>query len=472
MAGTAVIQGLKLGLGASSLNLGLGLGYKLNQAGQKDQLDGNSFKKQWTESDDVVLKELVKDTDMRTVDWRKVAAYFEGWSESEVRSRWGKLTADDANVLWSVEEDLTLLECYSKYGAQWTLITKKLNLLPGRTPREAAARWNKLLKVTSSAGGCQNKIEHAIKVNHAKEVQRHNKKIAKKEKAVVQDEVNTQLSGFAMMDELANELDIKTPEIDAEELKGLFTFMDETGGDDVDSYMLATPQDSLGSRSSMGSVSSSGSVCSSASNLSMFPTRTPSLRTYSTYTPSYSSRASSTRSSSPATPPLPDSSLTIPPPPSASTKMSQTVQWLLNGPSQPAGAAIIPTYVFRKSRLLSGLESAMPKNCLTVSPEMRMDLTENWFESEPKISSPAEFAGHVWMASLEPYKCLAKSFFGIREYTWLASTFNKKWCPWLLWSARMDGLSPPPESQSYLPSNVMQFWKYRVSLPFFRERAL
>eukprot|EP01064_Diplonema_japonicum_P029720 TRINITY_DN4874_c1_g1_i1.p1 TRINITY_DN4874_c1_g1~~TRINITY_DN4874_c1_g1_i1.p1 ORF type:complete len:524 (+),score=65.45 TRINITY_DN4874_c1_g1_i1:80-1573(+) len=497
MAGTAVIQGLKLGLGASSVNLGLGLGIgMMSQSGQKDK-KGENFKL-WTETDDAVLQELVKESETTAIDWRKVSAYFEGKTEGECRARWSAKMEGSKELQWSIDEDLTLHECHQKYGAQWTLITKKLNLLPGRTAKDASRRWAKLQKIISTSGGSQEKIQRAFRLNNAKEIQKHNKKLSGKKLPMetVTETWNTDLSpqvtALSMMREVLGEiehddseelgsiraeLEIEPPKIDAESLKSMFTVED----DDIDYFMLATPQPSISSTGSCDAVSSA-SVCSSLSEpnrISLLPMRTPSLSSYPVYSGSpLSTRSRSSSVASPSlSPPIrtPESDIdSIPAPPSASTKMSQTVRWLLNGPSQPAGAASIPTYVFRKSKLLSGLESALPKNSLTVSPEMRMDLNSDtaWLDTIDRPSPSGELSGHVWMAALEPYKCLAKSFFGIREYSWLASTFNKTWCPWLLWSARTRGVSPPPPSQSHIPANFMQFCKFRISLPFFRERAL
>ena len=86
----------------------------------------------------------------------------------------------------------------------------------------------------------------------------------------------------------------------------------------------------------------------------------------------------------------------FPAPPGSSMRMAETMQWLLMGPTQPAGAASapsIPLPALKRSKLLQSLEKSIT-NAHT-APEYGMNLHET--------ETPTSQAD-VWMSAFEPYR--------------------------------------------------------------------
>eukprot|EP01060_Flectonema_neradi_P040515 TRINITY_DN9252_c0_g1_i1.p1 TRINITY_DN9252_c0_g1~~TRINITY_DN9252_c0_g1_i1.p1 ORF type:complete len:531 (+),score=92.03 TRINITY_DN9252_c0_g1_i1:76-1668(+) len=530
MTGTAVIQGLKLGLGLPSLSLGLGLSFKnlLRESRENEVPSSAIFRKNWTGTEDEMLNELVKAAGEAegTIDWNKVCLYFEGKNSQDCQQRWKDIHKKTTSNLWGIEEDMLLYECYQKHGSQWSLISKR-GYLPGRTAKESCNRWQKVQRAIGKSTKPEE-IERAIRILHGRELRKLRESARKKQasqRVNLSDlqTASTEKSAAEVIDNVIKRIkedetkqsdldNIKMPSLDIEGLKASLAGSDDIFEDmlkDIDTSGPPDPPEawSSNSYSSASTVScfsstlSTSSVCSSQSGwtpkyhspykpsgFTLLPPSTEyssgslsaaSLNSFGSVNSLESSiDATSTSSSAPLTSPV-----AVP----STKKMSETVKWLFNGPAQPAGAPLLPTYCGKKkSKLLTGFESAFPKTGLTVSPEMRMDLVpqEN---SHPWLSaiagkssnsslgssrelSPVRLEESVWMRCLEPYKCVAKTFLGVQETSWISNVFSKRYCPWSIWQRSKEMY--PPQAQSCLPSSLWQFYHFRVALPFMQSAAM
>ena len=141
----------------------------------------------------------------------------------------------------------------------------------------------------------------------------------------------------------------------------------------------------------------------------------------------------------------------LPAPPNASLKLTETMQWLLMGPKQPAGAPCLPTPPLKKSRLMTALEKSMPANVRT-APDFGCGLMPktNRFDSEdslsPSVESPeVSSRSDLWLSALEPYRyghgarlhapqhtldmhrCVAKTLLGVSDMSLVSGCFSQRY---------------------------------------------
>ena len=529
MAGTAVIQGLKLGLGLPSLSLGLGLSFKtlLRESRENEVHSSAIFRKNWSGSEDEMLAQLVKETGEASVDWNKVCMYFEGKNSQDCQQRWKdhQSKTTQGPHLWQVEEDLILYECYQKLGSQWSLISKR-GYLPGRTAKESSNRWQKLQRAIGKSTKPEE-VERAIRILHGRELRKLRENTRKKQAADSQvvsmsDFLNTSterspaeviedvIRRITEEDNNNSELDnIKMPSLDIEGLKASLISSDDIFDEmlkDIDTSGPPEPPEvwssniysSASTASCFSSTLSTSSVCSSQSSwtpryhspykpsgFTLLPPPTEGSNSLSATSLRTASSSVSTIDSSTSSSTMSLSSPVVAAP--SAKKMSDTVKWLFNGPAQPAGAPLLPTYCGKKkSKLLTGFERAFPKTGLTVSPEMRMDLvpqdnahpwltaiagkSSNSSATSSRELTPARLEESVWMRCLEPYKCVAKTCLGIQEASWVSNVFSKRYCPWSIWQRSKEMYAP--QTQSILPSSLWQFYHFRIALPFMQSAAM
>jgi hypothetical protein len=73
-------------------------------------------------------------------NWPALCAILVSRSPKQCRERWlNHLSPGISSVPWTKEEDIAILQNYSKIGARWSLIAQ---FLPGRTDNSIKNRWN------------------------------------------------------------------------------------------------------------------------------------------------------------------------------------------------------------------------------------------------------------------------------------------------------------------------------------------
>eukprot|EP00755_Sulcionema_specki_P021151 Sspe_Gene.73639::Locus_44627_Transcript_2_2_Confidence_0.500_Length_2093::g.73639::m.73639 len=253
MAGNAVIQGLKMGIGGGSLTVGLGLTF--NKFGQANDFQKESFahslrrSSTWTASEDAMLTALVNEQRLnKQIDWLKVAAYLEGRSSNECRMRYTKyLDGRVSTAPWSVDEDLIIVNCHAKYQDQYLSFIKHMGLLPMRTAAQIQQRWNVLERVLSKVSDDPKSIERALVTHNEKEAKKNRQKdlqLQRKKLQVLPDNdsyasasaesaldstlraiksgsivSDSSSAPFSSSDALDPVLEIEMPEVDGESLK-------------------------------------------------------------------------------------------------------------------------------------------------------------------------------------------------------------------------------------------------------------
>ncbi|XP_073151611.1 transcription factor MYB3R-3-like [Henckelia pumila] len=93
----------------------------------------------WTPEEDDTLKKAV--TAFKGKSWKKIAEFFPHRSEVQCLHRWQKvLNPELVKGPWTQEEDDTISELVAKYGpTKWSVIAKSL---PGRIGKQCRERWH------------------------------------------------------------------------------------------------------------------------------------------------------------------------------------------------------------------------------------------------------------------------------------------------------------------------------------------
>ncbi|XP_033943909.1 v-myb avian myeloblastosis viral oncogene homolog-like 2a isoform X1 [Pseudochaenichthys georgianus] len=104
-----------------------------------DQKDGSKCKVKWTQEEEENLKILINN--FGTKDWKTMAIFLPGRTESDCVHRWKKhLDPDLVKGFWTKEEDEMIVELVGKYGnKQWSLIAGHLK---GRLGKRCRERWH------------------------------------------------------------------------------------------------------------------------------------------------------------------------------------------------------------------------------------------------------------------------------------------------------------------------------------------
>ncbi|EAY15909.1 Myb-like DNA-binding domain containing protein [Trichomonas vaginalis G3] len=96
----------------------------------------------FTEAEDNILKDLVKDNKKRT--WKEIATFLPGRTACQCRDRYNQYLFKQVIVKpWTNEEDEIIVEKYRLFGPHWVKISE---FLPGRSGNNIKNRWNSALQ--------------------------------------------------------------------------------------------------------------------------------------------------------------------------------------------------------------------------------------------------------------------------------------------------------------------------------------
>ena len=91
---------------------------------------------QWTEEEDKLLSDLVKETD----DWSQISIHFKDKTSKQVISHWQKVANPEiVRGSWTADEDSKIINWVSLNGVcKWSLLAESL---PGRIAKQCRERW-------------------------------------------------------------------------------------------------------------------------------------------------------------------------------------------------------------------------------------------------------------------------------------------------------------------------------------------
>ena len=96
--------------------------------------------KHWSKEEDDLLTELVEQFNQ---DWSTITQSFPYKNPKAVIKRWMQKNSPTAKSKWTPEEDEIILDCYTKYGGVWNMMSKRLK---GRLPECIKNRFYGTLK--------------------------------------------------------------------------------------------------------------------------------------------------------------------------------------------------------------------------------------------------------------------------------------------------------------------------------------
>lgn len=115
-------------------------------------------KQPWTESEDVVLADLVKAHGIKR--WSVISSIMKGRSAKQCRERWKhQLDPTINSAIWSAEEEWSLYLHHCIIGNKWTYL---INFFPGRTDNSIKNHWNTQMK--KRMGKYKQRLETAIRL--------------------------------------------------------------------------------------------------------------------------------------------------------------------------------------------------------------------------------------------------------------------------------------------------------------------
>ena len=108
-----------------------------------ESLNSNQAKKiKWSISEDKLLTEAIKTHGIKS--WNIISTLVPGRTGKQCRERWlGQLNPNISKSHWSMNEDVTLVQCQQYHGNKWSNISK---ILPGRSPISVKNRWSWLVR--------------------------------------------------------------------------------------------------------------------------------------------------------------------------------------------------------------------------------------------------------------------------------------------------------------------------------------
>ncbi|KAJ9464403.1 hypothetical protein DIPPA_10499 [Diplonema papillatum] len=484
--------------------------------------------------EDAMLADLVGEDARRDqpVDWQRVSRYFYGRSEREIRSRFARIASESpsADDVWTFEDDLELVRARLARGPLWSTFARTLPFSEPKTGRSCCQRFQRLERRLNGAR-TDTQVQAALRLAYAKRSRKSVERAPRRSPGLFNpagfDGVSSDLDAHAGLFQRCHggeclEL-VAAPRVDAEDLDR--SMREAAASIDFDDFLLATPPPdaprppalpcsgsddteslysggggSTGGRSRVSTESSLGYGTSSASSKSegassacwSLPSSAGGLPTPPVLQawggaaekfihPALLARADAAAPEAapkkragkpPQGQPPADDRHRVAPPPSVSNKISDTLHWLLSGPTQPAGAASIPcSGVAAHNPLLGRLDAALAR-----APKLLASAAEKSAFSDPLRRAPRRsLTDNAWMSALEPYKCVAKTMLGVNENSTLSSFLSHRWCPWALWMDRTTrSQQPTVPSELRLPSTLWQFcsFKFNLQLPFCRVSAM